>query len=231
MGKRTRADETRAEEATTRGGMSPAMRWVIGVVAVVVAAGLGWAIWTSTQSGEDAATPAAGASADPNGGGTSGTDGAAPTPTTGASPGATPVDGSEVVAPDPQQTDSAALPALPQPKPLVSAPLPKDAAEQGALVDGYPTDVAAPAPASDVIDSSIASDGTTMQAALNARTDQTPDEIADHYRAVWAKLGLAPTTADGSTVAYADQFTSITLVARESGTGTVYTLYATLRTE
>ncbi len=229
MGKQSRADDARTQDAGTQDvgaqeprtrGMTPAMRWVIGVVAVIVAAGLGWAIWTSTLAGQDPAGSAASSSS-----------AGVAAPTTGPSPGATAVDGSEVIAPDPQQTDSARLPALPQPTPLVAAPLPADAAEQGSLVTGFPTEVAAPTAQSDIIDSSVTSDGTTMQAALNARTDQTPDELADHYRALWAGLGLAPVTSEGSTLAYADQFTSITLAAAESGTGTVYTLYATLRTE
>jgi len=216
------ADEPRTDPTdgkATAGKATAGMRWVVIGVAVVVAAGLGWAVWTTTLDSQNAAAPAA----------VAGNPSAAPS--SAASPGATPVDGSEVIAPEPRQSDSARLPTLAQPTPRVVAPLPADAAEQGGLVEGFPTTVADPTAESDVIDSSVSSDGSTMQAALNARTDQSPAAIADHYRAMWAGLGLAPVTVEGDDLAYADRFTSVTLAVRESGTGTVYTLYATLRTE
>lgn len=192
------------------------MRWVIATVAVVVAAGLGWAAWTTTLGGQAAPGPSA----------SDATAGAA----AGPSPRATPVQGSEVTTPQSDQSVTGRLPALAPPTPLVAPPLPADAAEQGGLVAGFPTPVAGPVAESDVIDSSVSSDGATMQAALNARTDQTPTAIVDHYRAVWGELGLAPSAAGGD-LAYADRFTSVTLAVRETGTGTVYTLFATLRTE
>jgi len=215
--------------------MTATMRWVIGTVAVLVAAGLGWAIWTSTLAGQNPDGSAAPGTAQSPGDGANGSSGqsgsAEATPTTGPSPGATPVDGSEVTSPDPQQTDSARLPPLPQPTPLIAAPLPDNGSAQGGIVDGFPIAVAGAMPQSDVIDSSITSDGSTMQAALNARTDESPDAITTHYRQVWTELGLAPLTDDGATLAYGDTFTSVSLAVRESGTGVVYTVYATLRTE
>lgn len=195
------------------------MRWAIAGVAIVMAVGLAAAAVLMVRMP------------------------AAPPPTTvananaSAAPGApqtpvpTPVDGSEVLPPEPHQTESARLPALPQPTPLITAPLPADAAAQGSIVAGFPVTLAGPAPQSDVIDSSIASDGTTMQAALTARTDEAPDAVAAHYRDAWAALGLSPAGGDGADLAYTDRFTSISLAVSETGTGTVYTLYATLRTE
>lgn len=219
MGTRERANA----RSTDGRGLTRGMRWAIAGVAIVVAAGLATAAVLMVRM---PAAPPPAADALP---GASGAPGVSQTQT--PTPAPTPVDGSEVLPPEPHQTESARLPALPQPTPLIAAPLPADAAAQGSVVDGFPVTLAGPAPQSDIIDSSVTSDGTTMQAALNARTDQTPDELADHYRALWAGLGLAPVTSEGSTLAYADQFTSITLAAAESGTGTVYTLYATLRTE
>lgn len=195
------------------------MRWAIAGVAIVMAVGLAAAaVLMVRMPGEPPATTdaLAGASASPG----------AP-----QAPAPTPVDGSEVLPPEPHQTESARLPALPQPTPLITAPLPADAAAQGSIVAGFPVTLAGPAPQSDVIDSSIASDGTTMQAALTARTDEAPDAVAAHYRDAWAALGLSPAGGDGADLAYTDRFTSISLAVSETGTGTVYTLYATLRTE
>lgn len=197
------------------------MRWAIAGVAIVMGAGLAAAAILMVRM---PAAPPPTTDALP---GASGAPGVSQTPT----PTPTPVDGSEVLPPEPHQTESARLPALPQPTPLIAAPLPPDAAAQGAIVAGFPVTLAGPAPQSDVIDSSIASDGTTMQAALTARTDEAPDAVAAHYRDAWAALGLSPAGGDGADLAYTDRFTSISLAVSETGTGTVYTLYATLRTE
>lgn len=208
---RRHADHERAKTTLTQ-------RWVIGGVAALVVAGLAWAAWMATSQTGNAesasTTPAAPA-----------------VPTTGASPNATPVDGSEVVEPTPDQMDAGRLPALPQPAPRVAVPLPENASMQGAVVDGFPTDVVGAAPDSDIVDTSVSSDGTTMQAAMSARTDRSPSEVADHYRRTWAALGLAPATVGTDDVAYSDAYTSVSLAIRESGTGTLYTLFATLRTE
>jgi len=216
MGRQTLADEPRTQQ--DRGATTATMRWVIAAVGAVVVAGLVWAAWAATAGTPDAATPLPGGSA-------------SAAPTTGASPGATPVDGSEVVAPVAGATDAARLPALTAPTPLAAAPLPAEAAEQGGLVAGFPEQVAAPAPSSEVIDSSVTSEGTTMQAALNARTALSGADVTEHYRAAWTALGLAPVAGDAAALAYADRFTSVSLAVRTSGTGTIYTVFATLRTE
>lgn len=216
MGTETNADEPRMQHG--RGTLTTSMRWVISAVGLVVVAGLAWATWAATTGAPGAAapTPETATSA---------------APTTGASPGATPVDGSEVVAPVAGATDATRLPALAAPVPLVTAPLPADAAEQGGLVTGFPEQVAAPTTGSEVIDSSVASEGRTMQAALNARTAQSVADVTEHYRAMWTALGLAPASERAATLAFADSFTSVSLAVRESGTGTLYTVFATLRTE
>ncbi|GAA3923405.1 hypothetical protein [Microbacterium invictum] len=217
------------------------MRWAIIGVAAVVLAGLTVAAWLLLASpgapgaGMPATAPSSGASA-----GTPSDDDDAPpasddgsstetTPNAGPSPDSAPVDGSEVLPPADSAAPSNRLPPLPQPTPLVEAPLPENASARGKLVDGFPAVVAGPAPGDDVLESSITSDGTTMQAALTARTDDSPDAVAEHYRATWSTLGLAPTA--GETVSATDPFTSVTLAITESGTGTVYTVFATLRTE
>ena len=208
----------RAKAQTSDGRvLTRAMRWTIGVVAAVVVAGAVVTGVLLSGPGPVAPPPRADAS--------SAAESASPTPT--AAP--TPVDGSEVLPPAPKQTDAARLPALAGPTPLATAPLPADAAAQGSLVPGFPAQVAGPAPQSEVVDSSISSDGTTMQVALTARTDQSPDDVTAHYRALWSSLALSPVDA-GAGLAYADAYTSVTLAFTSSGTGTLYTVFATLRT-
>lgn len=197
------------------------MRGVIIGVTVIVLIGLGIAAWMLL-------TPRvpAGASESPVPG-TSATG--AGTPLAGPSPEATPVDGSEVPAPEEGTAPSDRLPALPQPTPLIAAPLPENASATGELVAGFPSSIASAAGDDEVLESSVTSDGRTMQAALKARTDATPATVTDRFRASWSALGLTPT--GGEQVSASDPFTTVTLAFTESGTGTIYTVYATLRTE
>lgn len=216
----TRQSARARAESKERGGVTPAMRWVIAAVALVVAGGLGWAMMLGMTRSVGTADVADGA------------DGAAPSATP-ATPTVepTPVDGSEVLPPQQAQTASDRLPPLPQATPRITVPLPASAATSGGLVDGFPAELAGPTPASDVIDSSIASDGSTAQVALTARTDETTDAVVEAFRARWTDAGLAPATAADATLAFADGYTTISLAVSTTGTGTVYTVYATLRTE
>lgn len=215
-------------------GLTAAMRWsIIGVTAVVLA-GLTAAAWLLLAP---PGVPGASVSATPE---TPPVDGAhdegspsentpSSSPDPGPSPGAAPVEGSEVLAPTDSTPPLHRLPALPQPTPMVHAPLPVNASARGEVVTGFPTAVAGPRAGDDVLDSSLTSDGDTMQAALTARTDATPEDVAAHFRSAWGALGLTPT--GGDQIAASDPFTSVTLAVHESGTGTVYTVFATLRTE
>ncbi|WP_454138097.1 hypothetical protein [Microbacterium paulum] len=217
----TRQGTVARADAGAAGGMTPAMKWVIGAVALVVGGGLLWATLLGAP-GDESARSGSGTA-----GGTASPAAAAPALT----PAPTPLDGSEVLPPENAQAASDRLPDLPQPTPRVTTPLPADAAAAGRLVDGFPTDLAGPTPTSDVIDSSIASDGATMQVALTARTDETPEDVAAAFQQRWTAFELAPAAAAEATLAYSDAFTSISLAASASGTGTVYTVFATLRTE
>lgn len=219
MGTYESSDGSRANRG--QAGTTTTMRWVIAAVGAVAVAGLGWAVWTTTLGGSSSGMSLEDRS-------TSASASASPPVRSGASPGATPVAGSEVQVPDPAATDTAQLPARTSPTPLVAAPLPPDASLQGGLVENFPNMIAGVTEASDVIDSSITSDGETLLAAVNARTDETPTEIADHYRQVWNDAGLSP-VAGRVDLAFSDQYSSATLSTRESGTGTLYTVYVTLR--
>ena len=88
-----------------------------------------------------------------------------------------------------------------------------------------------PLPDSSVVQSSIATEASTMQATLTARTDATPAEVTEYYRIVWSGLGLADAGAgSGTDTSYSDAFSSVSLAFSSSGTGTVYTVYGVFRT-
>lgn len=217
------AAESAAAASGERTRLTRGMRRVLWAVGAVVAAGLIGAIWLLTTGG-GGASPAGDDGANPDTGGTP-----QPTAAQGPLPGATPTTGSEVQPPDPSASPSDRLPPPPAPTPLVDAPLPPSASASGKLVDGFPTDVMGPARVSDVLQSAIATEGDTMQVTLVARTDAKPDEVREHYRALWSGLGLAG--ASGADVAYSDALSSITLAfSPGSGTGTLYTVYGVFRT-
>lgn len=188
------------------------MRWSITVIAAVLVAAALWATGWWPSPPHDAAPPAA-------------------TATPGPAPGATPVPGSEVQPPE-AAAGPERLPPPPGATPLVHQPLPENASARNALVAGFPVAIAGPAPATDVIDSSLAHDGTVLQAALTARTDAAVDAVLAHYRDLWSGLGLAPATSDGGSEAFSDTYSSVSVsAAATTGTGTVYTIFAVLRTE
>ena len=228
MGTRSGAQTRTADHA----GITPALRWAIIGVTIIVAMGLTAAAWlllgrpASPPVTTDATQPGSGAiraNDVPSG------DAQRVPPQTGPSPGSTPVDGSEVLPPGASTTPTNRLPEVRQPTPRVATPLPASATQRGALVEGFPSDIAGPAPGDDVIESSIVSDGLTLQAALTARTEATPDMVTAYFGAAWNRSGLSPTGGDAT--AASDPFTSVTLAVAATGTGTIYTVFATLRTE
>ncbi|HKP06165.1 MAG TPA: hypothetical protein VJU58_02830, partial [Microbacterium sp.] len=148
-------------------------------------------------------------------------------------PGATPTTGSEVPDPDPAPSSRAetGLPPIPAPAPLVALPLPRSGSESGALVAGFPDTIVGPVPGSDVLESSIATEGRTMQVTLVARTDSSAEDVRAHYRDHWARLGLTESVgaAEGD-VAFSDMHSSLSVAfTPASGTGTVYLVYGVLR--
>jgi hypothetical protein len=213
----------------TTGVLTPAMKRVLIAVGAVVVVGVVAAVWllASTAGNGTAAAPGgSSAPADPSGPGPS-----TPTPglTAGPLPEATPTTGSEVLPPtatgDPQQPRPTTQP------PLVSAPLPASGTKSDGLVKGFPTKIMGPAPKSTVISSSIASQGTSMQVTLVARSTASADSVRAHYEKLWASLGLrAGLDANGSP-AYSGAHESITVTADKTGTGTRYTIYGVFRTK
>ncbi|TFD79419.1 hypothetical protein [Cryobacterium fucosi] len=110
---------------------------------------------------------------------------------------------------EPREADPVAPDAgpgtLPDSKPLaalVTLPLPDTASAVGSIVAGFPTRVIPEAPHSSVGTSSVAAEGSHLQATLAAQTTLTVVEVMDFYRTALAKLGLYDTPApalDGST--------------------------------
>jgi len=219
------ASDAHAESRASTRGLTPAMRTTLIVAAVLLVAAL--VLWfTLPSSPGQSALPGAGPT-------TSATpqtpDSIATTP--GPLPGATPTTGSEVEPPSPTPAADSGLPPLPAQTPLVADPLPRSASATSELVDGLPIPVMGPASDSDVISSSIATEGQTMQVTLIARTDAPADDVRAHYRDQWTKLGLAASGAEGADVASSDSFTSLSLAfSSTSGTGTLYTVYGVFRT-
>lgn len=215
-----------APDARRTARLTPAMRWVLIGVGALVLVGAAIAIWLLTVG------PGTGrAGADPTPTSTSTSKSETETETPGPAPGATPTTGSEVQSPDSEDSVGPGLPPIPTPTPLVTAPLPAPASAEGALADGYPAEIAGPSGGSDVLTSSIASEGNTMQVTLVARTDASADDVRAHYRDVWSGLGLAETASgDSAATSFGDTYTSLSLAfAPASGTGTVYMIYGVLR--
>ena len=73
-----------------------------------------------------------------------------------------------------------------------------------------------------------------MQATLTARTDASPEEVAEHFATAWAALGLNGTSQGSGTstvLSYTGPYESISLAfSSGSGTGTVYMIYSVFRT-
>ena len=186
------------------------------VVAVVVTLGLATAAWLAFAPGP------AGSGSSPGG--------ETRAATTGPEAGAPAVEGSEVLPPDATATRPDRLPDLATTVPRVSVPLPASGSAEGALVDGYPADLAPPAEGSEVIDTTVTTEGDTMQFSLRARTGADAATILEHYRGLWAGLGLVPApTAQTDALGYTDAYSSVTVTAEAGGTGLVYTIYGVLR--
>lgn len=212
MGTRQQNGDRRSP-ALTRG-----MRIALAAVIVLVVAAVAISVMLS-RSG-DAPNVGATAAAPTN---------SAITPTPGPHPDGTPVAGSEVQPPT--ATPTSGLPPLPTPTPLVESPLPASASKNGALVDSFPKSIMAPAEDSDILSSSIATEGDRMQVSLVAVSATSPAELSDHYARLWADLGLQhDTTTDGS-LRYTGAYESLTFAVEPSGTGNRYTVFGTFRTK
>jgi hypothetical protein len=208
------------QQPTTRRPRRAGIALLIVAVAAVVGTGV------AVASGQTATPEAGTASVSPTTEDVEAPDAAAPGPAASA----TPVDGSEVLPPTAEADRDRLPPREPDPV-LVSAPLPTADSAQGRLVAGFPVAVVEPAPGSEVIDSSVTPEGSTLQVTLTARSERGVDEIRDHFRGVWTPLGLTAQNSTDSEIAFRSATASATLAVALTGTGTVYTVFATFRTE
>ena len=195
---------------------------VVLVVAVVAVIGAGVVIASWPSAGPGSAAPDAQ------------TSGSTAAPADAVTPGpvasATPVDGSEVLPPTSNEPLNRIPPREPAP-PTLTGPLPAADSAQGRLVAGFPVAVIGPAEGDEVIDSSIAPEGTTLQVTLTARSERDAEAIRDHYRALWLPFGLTPQARSTDELSFGSATASVTLDVVGTGTGTVYTVVATLRAE
>ena len=231
-----------AQREMGRSTLTPAMKIVIGIVAVVVVAGIITvsallssgatpnAATTTTQQQQNSAGTPAGDTAGASKGATKGSGGkASDKPTVGPLPQATPTTGSEVLPPT--ATPNNRLPKITPQPPLVSAPLPKTASKNNGLVPGFPKQVMGPATKSTVLSSSIATEKTTMQVSLVATTTTAQNDVQKHYEKLWASLGLRRGTAADGTLTYVGAHESVALSFGTTGTGNRYTIYGVFRTK
>jgi hypothetical protein len=147
----------------------------------------------------------------------------------GPIPGATPTSGSEVQPP--RATPRTALPPLKTTAPLMEAPLPKSGTKNGGLVTGFPTKLMGPGKGSQVLTTSIATEGTTAQITLVAITSANDAETFAHYESLWSELGLQRVASEGGGLTFTGPHESMTLATEKSGTGNRYTIYGVFRTK
>jgi hypothetical protein len=134
---------------------------------------------------------------------------------------------------DPGAPDAGSVP-LPASKPLVTLvtlPLPDTSSAVRSIVDGFPTGVIPTAPHSSIARSSVATEGSRLQAALTAKTSLSVVEVMDFYRTALAKLGLydtpAPALNGSSALSFKRGNNTITLSATPVAGGCRYVVFGT----
>ncbi len=108
-------------------------------------------------------------------------------------------------------------------------PLPDTSSAVGSIVAGFPTRVIPEAPHSSVATSSVAAEGSRLQAALTAQTTLSVVEVMDFYRTALAGFGLFDTPApalDGSSaLAFTRGDNTVTLTATTIDGGCRYVVF------
>jgi hypothetical protein len=161
--------------------------------------------------------------------------GPAPAPKQGSPSPAIPAPGEDddIRVVDPGAPDAGSVP-LPASKPLVALvtlPLPDTSSAVRSIVDGFPTGVIPTAPHSSIARSSVATEGSRLQAALTAKTSLSVVEVMDFYRTALAKLGLydtpAPALNGSSALSFKRGNNTITLSATPVAGGCRYVVFGT----
>lgn len=155
-------------------------------------------------------------------------------PLPGSAPSALPGESTEARATGPDTPadappDSSPLPAL------VTLPLPDTSSAVGSVVAGFPDRVLPAAPQSSITSSSVAAEGSRLQAALSAETPLTAPEVLEFYRAALTELGLtaAPVPAvDGSSaLVFSRGLNTITITATPVDSGSQYLVFGIFSAE
>jgi len=220
--------------ARPEGLVTPRRLIIVGasLAALLLAVGIGFSALTSAErsgtpdgAARGAATPSASASPAPS----SSADAIGPQAGTTTPPAAGPRTATEVLA---EQTAAPTLPPSAKREPLVTAPLPPTASAAKKLVAGFPAAIALK-PKSTIVNSSVSSSGSIMQATLSAKTDASGDEVVTYYEKLFAKIGLAgspvPSTGGTESYSFARGNDSITLTVTPSkSNGSSYALFGVL---
>lgn len=152
----------------------------------------------------------------------------------GSSSSAAPGESTEARATEPDAPVDTPPGSTPLPA-LVTLPLPDTSSAVGSVVAGFPDRVLPAAPQSTITSSSVAAEGSRLQATLSAETPLTVAEVLDFYRTTLAEVGLvdAPVPAvDGSTaLAFTRGLNTVTITATPIENGSQYTVFGTFSAE
>jgi len=207
---------------------------VITVAAVALVTAGALVIQQSSTPPEPAATSEAGGGAPASS--APGANSPTPDPTAalpGSSSTAPPGESTEARASEP---GAPAAPGAAAPAPaLVTLPLPDTSSAVGAVVAGFPDRVLPAAPQSSIASSSVAAEGSRLQAALAATTPLTAQEVLSFYSTALTELGLvgAPVPApDGSSaLVFTRGMNTVTLTATPVAEGSEYTVFGIFSAE
>jgi hypothetical protein len=123
----------------------------------------------------------------------------------------------------------------PAPPALVTLPLPASSTATGSLVSGFPVQVIPEVPTSVIESSSVAVEGSRLQAALSGQTTLAAEAVVAFYSAELAELGMngAPAAAlDGSTaVTFTRDDNSVALTVIPVDGGSRYAVFGTFTAE
>ncbi|GAB3604650.1 hypothetical protein GCM10027413_00590 [Conyzicola nivalis] len=115
--------------------------------------------------------------------------------------------------------------------PLLTGGVPVDAAARKKLVAGFP-DLIPIAEPSTLVASSVSSSEGRVQATLEATTTQSPAQVTEYYRTVFAALSLqgvtAPSVGGSTGTVFALGDGSVTLTVRPDGDGARYSLFGAI---
>ena len=162
----------------------------------------------------------------------------ASTPTPGAALGPAAPGSAPPAAPGQKQSAEVTAPGaakpgeLPSSKPVldpVSSPLPPTASASGTIAKGFPSAVIPEAPHSTIGTSSIASEGSHLQAALKAKTTLSAIEVLAFYRSALAPYGMfdtpAPALGGSSALTFSRGTDSVTITVTTVAGGSSYVIF------